>query len=169
MSAHALPELVKVPVTAWGFTEIQPANSRAGSSFRRILFAVSASDRCKRAITLVAALARTCGSDVHLIHLYERICVGRGVFWGVETPDEATRFVNGVRADLEQGGVRTEASAEKTSPDEIGLRIVWAAAKCGADMIVIGSRGESTLRAAFRGSISHEIIRRSKIPVLVVP
>jgi nucleotide-binding universal stress UspA family protein len=36
-------------------------------------------------------------------------------------------------------------------------------------VIVIGTRRKSALRAVLFGSVSHDIIHRSKIPVVVVP
>jgi nucleotide-binding universal stress UspA family protein len=38
----------------------------------------------------------------------------------------------------------------------------------GYDMIVVGSRGRSEIRMALLGSTTREILRRSRVPVLVV-
>ena len=46
--------------------------------------------------------------------------------------------------------------------------IALQAASIGADLIVIGTRGRSKLSAAVLGSVSEEVTRDSKVPVLVV-
>jgi nucleotide-binding universal stress UspA family protein len=47
--------------------------------------------------------------------------------------------------------------------------ILLAASEHRADAIVVGTHGKSVLQALLRGSVSHEFIHRSKIPILVVP
>lgn len=42
------------------------------------------------------------------------------------------------------------------------------AGKAGADLIVTGSRGLSTVKRIFLGSVSSRIVHEAKIPVLVV-
>lgn len=168
MSGSRLRDAVRIPVSEWGFTDTEPGIVGRDASFKRILLAVTNSDPCRRAIAVVAILAHTNGSQVYVIHLYERVCHGRARL-DVESPEEANRFVSCVLADLGQLGVRAEAGTEKSLPDEIARRIVWTAAKCGADVIVIGTRSKSALQAVLRGSVSHEIIHRSNIPILVVP
>jgi nucleotide-binding universal stress UspA family protein len=49
-----------------------------------------------------------------------------------------------------------------------GVEIVKAAEENKADLIVVGSRGLSTLRRLILGSVSRKVINKSKIPVLVV-
>jgi nucleotide-binding universal stress UspA family protein len=39
----------------------------------------------------------------------------------------------------------------------------------GADLIVVGSRGRGSLKAAFLGSVSNSLIGIARCPVLVVP
>jgi nucleotide-binding universal stress UspA family protein len=43
------------------------------------------------------------------------------------------------------------------------------AADRGAGMVVIGSRGESTLKGLVLGSVAHKLLHLSPAPVLVVP
>jgi nucleotide-binding universal stress UspA family protein len=169
MSASAVRGAFKIPLTAWGFTEIEPASDGGRSAFKRILLAVTNSDPCRRAIALVATLARTNSSEVCVIHLYERLSLGKAGFWDLETQDEANWFLGRVRAELERTGVRVEVATAKTFRDEIALRIMSAASEYRADVVVIGTHRKSALQAVLRGSVSHEFIHRSKIPILVVP
>lgn len=54
----------------------------------------------------------------------------------------------------------------QTSGDP-GHGIVTAAAECGADFIVVGSRGMGTIRRTLLGSVSDYLVHHSKIPVFI--
>lgn len=48
--------------------------------------------------------------------------------------------------------------------------IAIAASACDADLIVIGgTRGKSPLRAVLRGAVSHDLVHRTDVPVMLVP
>ncbi len=46
--------------------------------------------------------------------------------------------------------------------------IAALADELGADMIVVGTRGHGSLRGAFSGSVSHDLIKRAHVPVTVL-
>lgn len=160
---------VQIPVAAWGFSEPASKVGEDGPTFKRMLLAATDSDSCKRAMAVVAGLARSGGSEVCVVHLIERVFLGRAGWCSVETADEATRLVSRFRTELETLGVRVTARTGKARREARAMDILIAAAEYRADVIVIGTRRKSALRAVLCGSVSHEIIHRSKIPVLVVP
>lgn len=49
-----------------------------------------------------------------------------------------------------------------------GFKIVAFAKNRKADLIVMGSRGRSSVREFFLGSVSHYVVHKSQIPVLIV-
>jgi nucleotide-binding universal stress UspA family protein len=49
-----------------------------------------------------------------------------------------------------------------------GFKLVSFAKNKKADLIVMGSRGQSNIREFFLGSVSHYVIHKSPIPVLIV-
>lgn len=49
-----------------------------------------------------------------------------------------------------------------------GFKLVGFAKNQKADVIVMGSRGQSNLREFILGSVSHYVVHKSKIPVLIV-
>jgi nucleotide-binding universal stress UspA family protein len=158
-----------VRLTDWGFTEPAPDIGDGDSIFKHILLAVTDSAPCTRALAVVAGMARTGRSRVYVVHLIERLFLGRAGWCAMETSDEAKTLVGRFRSDLEKLGVQASAVTGKSRRDQIATRIVWAANEFGADAIVIGTRRRSAIRAVLGGSVSHEIVRKSKIPVVVVP
>ena len=79
------------------------------------------------------------------------------------------------RAALERGNAFVDHIAQGYTVDErvVDLddpaRLVVAVAEEGASLIVIGSRGQTGLRAAVLGSVSQTVIRSAACPVLVIP
>ncbi len=159
----------KIPVAAWGFSDPESNEGGDGPSIKRILLAATDSKACRRAVTVVAAMARSGRAEVCVVHFVERVFLGRAGWFSSETPDEAKLLVGRFRAELEAQGVRVTARTGKARRQELAIDILIAAAEYGADVIVVGTRRTSTLWAAISGSVSHEIIRRSKIPVVAVP
>lgn len=161
---------LKSPLSAWGFTRSDLLGDGGESSFKRILFAVSASTAPCRATDLVVALTRDHGSKVFVIHFYERILLGRGAYIDIESRQDAEQLVSRVCAELERRGVEAEPWTERSYPWVTGRLIALAATACCADIVVIGgSRGKSALWAVLRGGVSHDVLHRSSVPVVVVP
>jgi nucleotide-binding universal stress UspA family protein len=65
---------------------------------------------------------------------------------------------------------RAGSSAVKTfvRSGDTAAEIIRRAEVDGDDVIVIGTRGHSDAASLVIGSVSHEVIRRSPVPVLVV-
>jgi nucleotide-binding universal stress UspA family protein len=155
-----MPRVVhNIPVAAWGFSESAPEVDGDSPTFKRILLAATDSDACMRAVAVVARLARGSRTEVFVVHLIERVFLGRA----------AKQLVSRFRTELETLGVRVTARTGKARRDDRAADILLAAAEYRADLIVIGTRRKSALRAVLCGSVSQEIIHRSRIPVVAVP
>jgi nucleotide-binding universal stress UspA family protein len=168
MLQKTVDDVRQIPRAAWGFSDPDSNADGDGSAFRRILLAATDSKPCSRAVAVAAGLARGSSSEVCVVHLIERIFLGRAGWCSFETADEARKLICMFQAELEALGVRVAARIGKARRDEIALNILLAAADYRADVIVIGTRGRSALRTILSGSVSREVIRRSNIPVLVV-
>jgi nucleotide-binding universal stress UspA family protein len=66
----------------------------------------------------------------------------------------------------EEAGVRTVVEVISKKPAQA---LIDAAHRHDGRVIVVGTRGESPLRGAFLGSVSHKLLHLSDRPVLCVP
>jgi nucleotide-binding universal stress UspA family protein len=66
----------------------------------------------------------------------------------------------------EKAGIRTVV---EVLPEKPAQALIDAARRHDGRVIVVGTRGESPLRGAFLGSVSHKLLHLSDRPVLCVP
>jgi nucleotide-binding universal stress UspA family protein len=83
------------------------------------------------------------------------------------TKSEGARYLERVAAELEGAGVRTTSTAIE-NPDAAS-EIVLTARDCGAQLIVMASRGRSGIVRGLLGSVTDRVIHSSPMPVIVVP
>jgi nucleotide-binding universal stress UspA family protein len=69
-------------------------------------------------------------------------------------------------AEAEEAGVRTVV---EVLPQKPAQALIDAAHRHDGRVIVVGTRGESPLRGAVLGSVSHKLLHLSDRPVLCVP
>lgn len=80
--------------------------------------------------------------------------------------EEAENVADEIRSIVEsKPGARATVTVLQ---GDAGQQIIETAAKRGADLIVIGSRGNSGLKELFLGSVSHYVIKHTDTAVLVI-
>jgi nucleotide-binding universal stress UspA family protein len=77
---------------------------------------------------------------------------------------DADALLASIRARV--GGESVEIGLVQGSP---AAAIMAAADQAGADLVVVGSRGRGSLRAAVLGSVSRDLTAQARCPVVVVP
>lgn len=141
---------------------------------KRILVPVDFSPTSKKAFRLAVDIASRSGGSIMLYHLY--------------TP--AKKYTAGTYSDartvnqqLERDGLkRLQRLAKKVLPDQSNVpvstiigrtpvvnNILGFAEHNLVDMIVMGTQGASGLKKVIIGSVAAKIIKKSEIPVLLVP
>jgi nucleotide-binding universal stress UspA family protein len=84
-----------------------------------------------------------------------------------ETVMELGRKLTKEAMDLaQQRGVPAEVVLERERPSEALLNV---AARVKADIIAVGTRGESQLTGLLLGSTPYHLVHRATVPLLVVP
>ena len=135
----------------------------------KILVPLDGSKNSQRGLEMAITLARQCGATI------------TGVFSIHAPPHSEFRGVGSVEKSLnrevkkimEESKVLAAKNGivfkEKMMKGDIGYNIVkLAQGKENFDMIIIGSRGRSSAKELFFGSVSNYVIHTAKIPVLVV-
>jgi nucleotide-binding universal stress UspA family protein len=137
---------------------------------RKILFANEGSPAADRALLYVEHLARLENAEVIVVHVFE-----------VPTRYAATDAYEDLRAsfdraawavvddavsELETGDVRVRGVVREGPAAHIILQV---AEEESASLIVMGTRGPSSAAELLLGSVSAEVLRRARCPVLAVP
>jgi nucleotide-binding universal stress UspA family protein len=129
---------------------------------RRVLVASDLSESSAWAISFGYALLGRRGGDVHLLHVRHG---ERGGEEGAAAEAELARRLRGLApAAAEREGIVTHVEIARGG---VVSAICEAAERVGADVVCLGSRGESPLRGLL-GSVVAGVLRESARPVLVV-
>ena len=90
-----------------------------------------------------------------------KIGYGQGAGYGHE--DALKNWLRERAEPLREAGLELEIDIRAAG--EVAKDILQAAREHGADLIVIGSRGQNMIRDLFLGSVAREVIRLSELPV----
>ncbi len=86
--------------------------------------------------------------------MIERICAEAG-----------SHALEPAQALLDQAGIAYESEVAKGDPAHTLIDILE---RYGCDLVVMGARGQGTLRSALLGSVSHEVLHAAGVPVMIV-
>ena len=138
--------------------------------FKSIVWANDGSEAAQRALPLVKELAQAGGATVTLVHVVERV-EGSGAVGVPRRADEAEfqAELRGLVDQLQQEDV----TASLEIRGDVGARpaheVVEIARSTDADLIVVGSRGHSSIYGLLVGSVTNRLLHIAPCPVLVVP
>ncbi len=145
-----------------------------------ILVPTDGSDHADKAVAFAADVAPKYGAGIVLLHVLRDPGTGR-------VPDELRglgrlEHVNITERDIRQAGanellqraealarehgaIRIDSVIEEGDPTQ---RILARAENCGADLIVMGSRGLGDLQGLLLGSVSHKVAHLAKCTCITV-
>lgn len=139
----------------------------------KVVIAVDGSEPSKRAIEAVARLADRSGPvNVVLIHVRERIAPHATLPSALQAQlalanqQHQDTLIADALEHASRCGLRigTTRRAEGSAAAEI----VAAAGACGADQIVLGTRGMGAIGSLFIGSTAQRVVHLADVPVLLV-
>jgi nucleotide-binding universal stress UspA family protein len=134
--------------------------------FRKVVVALDGSEESKRAAELAEAIARRFRSDVLVVHIRELAYTGANTWDSEWAPEVEASMAELVRRLTAQGRPASSEILEAPEGHE-GQEIADAAARIGADLIVMGSRGRSRVAEVVLGSVAGSVIHHASCPVLV--
>ena len=134
---------------------------------RKILYPTDFSDHSKAAFELACALARDYGAELVIVHVNRPtpIYAPDGIVVGVpiEEPYELRGQLAGVRPSDPR--VKFEHHLLDGDPAE---EILKAARIQAADLIVMGTHGNTGLARLLMGSVAEHVLRKAPCPVLTI-
>ena len=164
-------------------------------NFKRILYATDLSDSARYALAHAVSIANACKAELIILHVMAEnvssekeiiTCIGLDKWEEIKKKNEIDartaligkrrehpalqealeHFCENMKDNIGENYVKMdETIVEKGNPAEVIVRVAEER-KC--DLIVMGSYGISGLAEAIIGSTSRRVLKRTKIPVLVV-
>jgi nucleotide-binding universal stress UspA family protein len=142
--------------------------------FRRFLVALDASPHAQRALSEAIDLAATNNATLTIITVVPDTPV-----WSLSGAAGAPVSLRDVNQQVEDAYRTILEDAVEKVPRDVPVRTILRHGPAGAaildeaaahdhDLIVMGSRCRGELRSILLGSVSHEVVHASRIPVLVV-
>ena len=141
----------------------------------RILLAVDGSQCSDRALKAVIARTQPKDAEIRVVHVVEppSLLVAREMggydraldaVWEAETK-QAQALVAKVADELRSNGLKVTTAVEQGEPKS---KIIEAASKWHADLIVVGSHGRKGLEHFLLGSVSDAVARHAGCSVEIV-
>lgn len=137
--------------------------------FNTIVLALDGSEHADKATPVAVELARKYGARLVIVHVDERI-VAKGDMPPVHPNEEAIKeAITQKVAELSGDGVDATVEFGTVVLGGPAKGIVEIADGAGADLIVAGTRGHSSIAGLVVGSVTHRLLHIAKRPVLAVP
>jgi nucleotide-binding universal stress UspA family protein len=131
---------------------------------RKILIAVAGGDDVGPAVRAAIAVAQTGECVVRVIHVAQAI-LGMQGFAYIEPDEEIQATLRAAVKLLASEGIAAVSTVTPAGP--VAKALAEVAAGWNADLIVMGSSRMGDLTSLLLGSVSHELLGVSEIPVLI--
>jgi nucleotide-binding universal stress UspA family protein len=136
--------------------------------FDTIILAVDELEHSNQAADVVRELASATHDSVVVVHVY-LTHTGHPIPSTYETPDGAQQLVDRYVEALKAAGITAEGIVSRKVGSSAGREILEISRSHQAGLVVVGTRARSEIAALLLGSVAHEVVHASTIPVLVVP
>ncbi len=144
--------------------------------YQRILVPVDGSTTSSQGLDEAIKLATLTGGSLRLLHVVDELSAAMSMSdYGAVSPDIFRMLKEGGEQVL--ANAKTLAQARQVPVDTVLIegfsgrlsdQVTAQAAQWGADVVVLGSHGRRGVGRMLLGSDAEQIIRNSKVPVLVV-
>jgi nucleotide-binding universal stress UspA family protein len=137
--------------------------------FEKIVVAIDGSPFSDAALAAAGGLAAKLGADVEVLHVREHDAIPSraGAAPDLETTDDAKGIVAAAVGQLKASGVNAHGQVVQASTRDVPRKIIEFTTESGADLIVVGRRGLSSLTGMLLGSVSNKLIHAATVPVMV--
>lgn len=165
---HARCPMLVIPVRITEEDELARCEAACLEFGRHVLYCTDFSDTAERAFLYVQKIVECCGGRVTLLHVQDETRIGKHLKHRLEEFNQIDRErLERLEARLlDKGAAEVAIEVRYGSPIREILRV---AAERTDSLLVMGSQGRGFLAEVFLGSTSHQVVRRSPVPVLLVP
>ena len=137
--------------------------------YRKIVLALDGSEGSKRAIPHAVEQAKASEGEIVVVHVDERM-IAKGDMPSVNPNEELIQDeIRGQVKEIEDAGVKVSLEIIPLVLGGPGGSINEIAEKADADLIVVGTRGRSSLTGLVLGGVAHRLLHVARRPVLAVP
>jgi nucleotide-binding universal stress UspA family protein len=143
----------------------------SNSLYRNILIATDGSENSQRAISCGIEIAKLSGATVHALYVVDTPSIISETWTaGKEMVHEliireGKKVLSKVKKIIEDSGVEVKEVLLEGYPSE---EIINFAENNNMDLIVMGTLGKTGLERFLVGSVAENVIRNSKVPVMVI-
>jgi nucleotide-binding universal stress UspA family protein len=136
--------------------------------FGTIVVGVDESGHADHAVQTAATIA---GATKDKVLVFHGVVVhhAKANPYTTETTDDAQQLVDRYVGQLTAAGVSATGEVHRELEIGIGGALIDVATGHQAGLLVVGTRGRSDLASMLLGSVAHEVVHKSPLPVLVVP
>lgn len=138
--------------------------------FDVIVWATDGSENADLALEHVKRIASEAGtSRVVAVHVKE-MAIGRSAGYPVRVDEqEIEEKVRGQVEELKGSGIEGELQVAPAVAGGAAHALADVAREAGADVIVVGTRGQGPIAGLLLGSVTHRLLHVATCPVLAIP
>jgi nucleotide-binding universal stress UspA family protein len=137
--------------------------------FKTIIWASDGSDHANRALEVARELAAADSPRLIALHVKE-VMVGRAGGYPVQVDeDEVEQEIRDQAKQLKEAGVDAMYAQAAASAGGAAHAIADYAKEAGADVVVVGTRGQGPVSGLLLGSVTNRLLHVAPCPVLAVP
>ncbi len=142
--------------------------------YDRILVPIDGSPAATRGLSEAIKLANRRGGRLRLLHVVDELPAmlppaGATDIVIAQLRSAGDEILKAGAAQARDAGVQAECKLIEEMGGEAGVRILEEAQSWDADLIVCGTHGRRGVRRLLMGSDAEYVVRRSPVPVLLVP
>jgi nucleotide-binding universal stress UspA family protein len=145
------------------------------SAYRRILVAVDGSEASRRGLREALRLAKAEEAHLIVLHVVNDFYsygalegAGLGVDVTAALREEGRRLLGRLAAQAAKEAVKAKTVLREVGAGPVADVIVREAGRQRADLIVLGTHGRRGVRRLVLGSDAEQVLRTSRVPVLLV-
>jgi nucleotide-binding universal stress UspA family protein len=136
--------------------------------FKRIITAIDGSEHSYHALQYAKELAECFGADLYLVHIFPHTSDLLGYDEYENLVARREKAGQEVLQDARQKLGETSVTVHEELLEGPEAEAILAVAETRqADLIVMGTRGLSTLQGLLLGSVSHKVMRHATCPVML--